>query len=133
MLHRDYILELVNRFVEVLVRDFERIRAVGDTEAITEMEEAIAELVELEPVMLLSLAPESLATFVSLSPQADAVAPYLVWGLGRVAEALDAVGDGFTANLRRDQARAVADAMGIDAEALPDDVADRLADEGIDG
>ena len=129
MLHRDYILRMVQRFVRVLLPALERIEETGDALAITEMEGAIAELVELEPVMLLSLTPDSLTTFVALSPNADAVAPYMVWGLRRVAEACERVGDEFTARLRGQQADAVAAAFGLEPDVVPEDVAEALDEE----
>ena len=129
MLHRDYILQLVQRFVRVLLPALERIEETGDELAISEMESAIAELVELQSSMLLSLAPESVATFVSLSPDAEAVAPYMVWGLMRSVEAYERIGDTSTAELRRSQAEAVAAHFGLALDVVPDDIAEAL-DEG---
>lgn len=119
MLQKDYILEIVGDFVEGVAKHLDAALA-GDAEATGEVEQDIAGLLDLDPEVALSLAPDSLVTMMVLSGMGDSVASYVTYALVRVADAYEAQGDADTAILRRAQATAVAESFGCDLTAVPE-------------
>lgn len=121
MLHRDYLVEMVENFVEgisdPLCRSYR-----GDKQALGEVEQQIALLVDLDPLLALSLAPDSLVSMMMLSGVADSMAAYVTYALRRVADAYEVQGDKATAVLRRTQAQAVAEAFMCDEADTPEEL-----------
>ena len=124
MLHRDYLLEVIEQFVSTVSQALARALLERDLDAAVEVEEAIAELVQLDPETAMSLAPESLVIMMQLSGTGDAVAGYAAYALNRLGDAYERMGDAELASMRRDQALAVADAFGADINEIPEELRD---------
>ena len=112
MLQRDYLLEILIRFIETLTRALKRAVEQNDLSGCREAERAVADLLELDPETAMVLAPASLVP----------VASYVGYTLDRVADIYEDGGDEATAELRRAQAEAVADAYGCDLMDVPDEL-----------
>ena len=74
MLHRDYLLEVIEQFVSTVSHALAKALLQRDLKAAEEVEAAVADLVQLDPETAMSLAPESLVTMMMLSGTGDAVA-----------------------------------------------------------
>ena len=121
MLQRDYIVQIIREFGEVLSRWLRPAVVEADGAAIEEVEAAIGKLVDLDGDVVVSLAPESLVTMFELSGVADSVAGYAGYALLRLGDAYDARGDADCAALRRTQAQALADAFGSRLGEIPEE------------
>ena len=124
MLHRDYLLEVIEQFVSTVSQALARALLERDLDSALEVEEAIAELVQLDPETAMSLAPDSLVIMMQLSGTGDAVAGYAAYALNRLSDAYERMGDVGTANMRRDQAEAIAEAFGADIDEVPEELRD---------
>ncbi|BCV19065.1 hypothetical protein AAK684_03660 [Leptogranulimonas caecicola] len=124
MLQRDYLSKLIESFtkqMEVYLKDAVILRK---TESIGEVEEALGELLELDPDMLLSLSPDSLVTMIALGGNGDALGDSVAYVLARLGDAEAQRGDKETAALRRQQARAVALGFGFNNQIVPEQFKD---------
>ena len=124
MLHRDYLLEVIEQFVSTVSRALARALLERDLEAATEVEEAVAELVQLDPDTAMSLSPDSLVIMMQLSGTGDAVAGYAGYALMRLSEAYAAMGETELAEMRAEQAYAIADGFGADLNEIPEELRD---------
>ena len=111
MLQRDYLLEILIRFIETLTRALKRAVEQNDLSGCREAGRAVADLLELDLVQMMEL-----------SNVGSAVASYVGYTLDRVADIYEDGGDEATAELRRAQAEAVADAYGCDLMDVPDEL-----------
>ena len=118
MLHRDYLLEIILRFVEAVADPLRRALLKADFDATREVDDAIAGLLDLDPHTALSLSPDSLVTMLLLSGVGDSVAEYVAYALDRVGDAYDDAGERALAEMRWDQAQAVVEAFGC-SDAVP--------------
>lgn len=121
MLQKDYVLEMVRRFGDVLARWLRPAVIDADGKAIDEVENAIGALIDLDGATALSLAPESLVTMMDLSGVADSVAGYASYALLRLGDAYDAAGNASVADVRREQARAISEAFGSELGRVPEE------------
>ena len=121
MLQRDYVLEIVDQFVEG-VSDALRRALRGEAGATDDIERQIGELLDLDPGTALVLAPDSLVTMMVLSGMGDSVASYVCYALERVSRLYERAGEEDLAGLRRLQARAVAESFGCDPARPPEDL-----------
>ena len=101
MLQRDYLLEILIRFIETLTRALKRAVEQNDLSGCREAERAVADLLELDPETAMVLAPASLVQMMELSSVGSAVASYVGYTLDRVADIYEDGGDEATAELRR--------------------------------
>jgi hypothetical protein len=124
MLQHDYILEVIGKFVESVTVALLGVFKKRDFSQISEAEAAVADLLDLDQETAMSLAPASLVTMMQLSGVGDTVAAYAAWALRKVADAYELSGDATTAGLRRDQARAIGDAFGVDEGEVPAEFAE---------
>ena len=122
MLHRDYLLEVIQQFVSSISQSLARALLQRDFDAAEEVETAVADLVQLDPETAMVLAPASLVQMMELSSVGSAVASYVGYTLDRVADIYEDGGDEATAELRRAQAEAVADAYGCDLMDVPEEL-----------
>lgn len=122
MLQRDYVLEIVDQFVEG-VSDALRRALRGEAGATDDIERQIGELLDLDPGTALVLAPDSLVTMMVISGIGDSVAGYVCYALSRLATIYGREGADDLAGLRRLQARAVAESFGCDPSAPPAELA----------
>lgn len=121
MLQRDYIVEMTQRFGNALTRWLKPAVLEGDLESIGGVETAVAELLDLPASTALSLDPASLVTIMELSGIADSVAGYVSYALLRLGDAYDAAGEASVAEVRRQQARAIAGAFGAELGKVPEE------------
>ncbi len=124
MLHRDYLLDLIEQFVSTISHSLVRAILQRDLDSALEVEEAIAELVQLDPETAMALSPESLVVMMQLSGTGDAVASYAAYALNRLADSYEQMGDAATAAARREQALAIAEAFGGDVNQIPEELRD---------
>lgn len=122
MLHRDYILDLVEHFVTGITDAFRR-AVGGEPLALADAEREIGDILELDPSTALSLAPDSLVTMMVLSGMGDSVASYVCYALDRLATLYERQGNEDAAGLRRLQAKAVAESYGCDPATPPAELA----------
>lgn len=120
MLQRDYLLELVRRFGDGLREHLVPAVLDADGDSIRAVEDGVGALIDLDGASALSLAPESLVTMMELSGVADSVAAHASYALERLADAYERAGDKGTARVRREQARAVAEAFAVEPGQVPD-------------
>ncbi len=127
MLQQDYLMRLIMQFVRGLRRSMERGR-VDPADAAESVEDAIAQALDLDAGVVLGLHPQSFASILSVSGTDPNVVEYLVHALMLEARYLDEAGSETTANLRRDQAAALAEAFGQQ----PPSFDDILTEEDLD-
>ena len=122
MLHRDYLLEVIARFVEALTRALRKAVELGDLEGCRETERAVAELLELDPETMGVLAPGSLVQLMVLSGVGESVSDYVGYALDRIADIYEDGGEDDLASLRRAQAEAIEEAFGGDLSQVPEEL-----------
>lgn len=121
MLHKDYLLEVIAQFVEVVTEALGLAHRKHDPTAVQEAEEAVAGLLDLDAQVALKLSPDSLVTMMLLSGIGDSLAEYVTYTLRELGDVYEEMGDVQTAALRRDQAVAVADSFGVDPDVVPEE------------
>ncbi len=115
MLQRDYLMKLLNDFAQAIVRTLEREKVNLDPEeAALSLEDAIGQAVDMDGVALLSLAPESFASILEVSDTDPRVIEYIARSLLLGSEYMAEAGNQAIANLRREQALALADTYELD-------------------
>ena len=124
MLHRDYLLEMIEEFVGVVLRALKRALAERDQTAAVEAEEALAGLLDLDASVALDLSPDSLVTMMLLSGMGDSLASYAAYTLERLGDAYEGMGQRDLAGLRHAQAEAVAESFGCSLELAPEGLED---------
>lgn len=124
MLHRDYLLEIIARFVEAVTVALRRALLEGDATSAQSVEDSVAALLDLDPQTAMNLSPDSLVTMMLLSGMGDSLASYVAYALDRVGDAYDDMGDAQKAALRWDQAEAVAESFGCDQSVVPEEFAE---------
>ena len=124
MLHKDYLLEVIEQFVSTVSQALVRALLQRDFEAAEEVEAAVADLVQRDPDTAMALAPQSLVTMMLLSGTGDSVAGYAAYALNKLGDAYDNMGEHDVAELRREQARAIADSFGADLNEVPQEFTD---------
>lgn len=113
MLQRDYLSKIIESFTKSCEQSLRLALVTRSDDAITETEDALGELMELDPQTLLRLAPESFVTMMRLGGNGEATGDYVAYVLNALADAYLLQGDRETAVLRRGQARAVSLAFGV--------------------
>lgn len=121
MLQHDYLVEVIQQFVRVALSPLSRALEDHDLEAAGEVEEAIGDLLQLDPETAMALAPESLVTMMQLAGTGDALSGYAAYALDRLADAYEGAGERELAETRRAQAEAVAAAFGADLSEVPEE------------
>jgi hypothetical protein len=119
MLQRDYIEEIIERFVNAVMDPIRRALLDHDEVACESVEHQIAELMSLSPDTAMSLSPESLCTMMLLSGIGDSIAGYCCWSMLRLADAYEAMGKQDLADLRRAQAEAIGRDFMYDTSVTP--------------
>jgi hypothetical protein len=125
MLQHDYLLEVINEFVETASRALRSAYSSHEpSEALEEVREAeqdVSALLDLDPSVAMSLEPDSLVTMMVLSGLGDAVSAYVAFVLSRLAQLYEKMGDSNTANLRREQVNAIVTSFGCDPSRPPEE------------
>lgn len=122
MLQRDYLLEVISRFVEAIMRALRLAVQQQDRTGCQEVERAVAELLDLDPETMGVLAPQSLVQMMELSGLGESVASYVGYALDRVADVYEDRGEQGLADFRRAQAEAVEQAFGGDLSCVPEEL-----------
>ena len=120
MLHRDYILEMIAEFCEAVTRALRHALEGGGVESCAEVESQIASVLDLDPMLALSLEPDSLVSMMVLSGMGSALAEYVAYALSELSDVYDELGEENLSKLRLAQAAAVAESFGCDLDAVPE-------------
>ncbi len=129
MLEQDYLMRIILQYAEILRRCWFKARQDRDPKAAADMlEDAVGEATEIDGATLLSLAPESMAGVLQVSGTDPRVIEYVVRSLALASVYLREAGETSLADLRLEQARALAGAYGLDLPDDPEDLADLLVD-----
>ena len=135
MLQRDYLLEVISQFVEVVTRALRAAHASDEVpasrESAREVEQSVAGLLDMDPDVAMGMEPASLVTMMVLSGLGEAVSGYVAFALSRVADVYDRIGEEDLAGFRREQAKAIAESFGCSTDNPPEELAP-LAQE-LDG
>lgn len=119
MLQQDYLMRLLMQFAEAIAKSLAKVKDDKDPEAAAELlEAAVGEATELDGAVLLSLAPESIASVVQVSGTDPRVVEYIARTLLLEASYLEDAGKSAKASLRTEQAYALAGAYGVDFDGL---------------
>lgn len=122
MFERDYLMKLILGYFKTIVIVIKQGEKEKDPEGAADLlEQAIGEATEIDGEVLLSLAPESIASVLQVSGTDPKVVGYVAHSLLLEAHYLMLACDFARAELREEQARALASAYGFD---LPDDLAE---------
>lgn len=108
----DYILRIVEQMGAALREAFARFSTGAEPEeplALTEF--AIGMVVDMDPKLFLRFSPQSMVSFVAISGLDDRLVTKLVEALELEADILDTEGNIVEAGVRREQARALHDAI----------------------
>ncbi len=115
MLTQDYLVRLLVDFAAGIMRSIQRQTEDRDSQGAAELlETAIGQSVDMDGDTLLALAPESIATILQVSGTDPAITEYVARSLMLASTYRADAGDAETAQLRADQARAIAAAYGHD-------------------
>lgn len=119
MLQQDYLVRMLMRLAEAISKSLAKAKDDDDPEEAAELlENAIGEATELDGAVLLSLAPESIASVVQISGTDPRVVEYIARTLMLEASYLEDAGKSEKAALRNEQALALANAYGIDVSSV---------------
>lgn len=122
MFERDYLMKLILGYFKTIIIVIKRGEKEKDPEGAADtLEQAIGEATEIDGEVLLSLSPDSIASILQVSGTDPKVVNYVAHGMLLEAHYLMLAYDFARAELREQQARALADAYGFD---LPDDPAE---------
>ena len=123
MFEQDYLMKLLLAFYQAMFKSLRRVTDEDEDpkEAADTLDEVVGNAVGMDGTSLLSLTPESVAGVLQVSGTDPRVTEFIARSLLLSSEYLTQAKQGALASLRVEQARAVADAYGID---LPDDPTD---------
>lgn len=113
MLQRDYLVQMIQQFIQAIMRS--RTTSQQDPQqAADSLENAIGSATDIDGATLLSLGPESIASVMQLSGVDPRVAGYIAYSLQLEAEYLHQAGNDVLAAIRQQQAEAVAETFMCD-------------------
>lgn len=121
MLRSDYILQMVQSFYDALGIAFSHAQLGESEQALAVLGRVVGEALEMRPEVALSFAPQSLVSMVELARLDETLALYLSFTLLKMSEILETQGSPL-AQLRRDQAHALAVAYGFPLGEEPPDI-----------
>ena len=123
MFEQDYLMKLLLAFYQAMFKSLRRVTDEDEDpkEAADTLDEVVGNVVGMDGTSLLSLTPESVAGVLQVSGTDPRVTEFIARSLLLSSEYLTQAKQGALASLRVEQARAIADAYGID---LPDDATD---------
>lgn len=111
MLEQDYLMRIISQLFAALRRSWERASGQEDPDGAARMlDEAIGEATELDGEALLSLSPDSMASILQVSGTDPQVSEYVARSLLLSSRYHGQAGNADLANLRRQQAYALAEA-----------------------
>ncbi|MDR1088683.1 MAG: hypothetical protein LBL23_05380 [Coriobacteriales bacterium] len=113
MFENDYIMRMILQLVRVLRRSLTKEYPTRETE-IHDIEGKVAEALDLDPRLMFKLEPESLVQLLQLGNLDPVLAVYAVRSIYYESDLLEEGGDCEKAELRRQQADAIAKAYGVE-------------------
>ena len=113
MLQQDYLVRMLTMFAEAIRRSLEKSRECDPRGAAEMLEAAIGDATDIDGSVLLSLTPESIASIMMVSGVDPRVTEYIARSLKLEATYLADAGEAELAQLRSEQADAVAAAYGL--------------------
>ncbi len=116
MLKNDYILQMIVE-LGTTIRKVLGLPAINRRDHYGSIEEAVGEAVGIDPSLFFSLEPESAATLMNMGDVDKKLATYVSHAILLMSRMMEADGDMSRAQLRREQAFAIASAFEVD---LPD-------------
>lgn len=118
MFERDYLMSIIMKYAEMLVKSWSRHKDKDDPLGSAQMlETAVGDATDIDGDALLSLAPESMASVMQVSGIDPRVCEYIGRSLVLASTYLHEAGDQERANLRYQQAVALSHVYGFE---LPD-------------
>lgn len=121
----DYLLDMIARYVEALAEGVGRERDGCGREALGSYEGVVGGVLDMDAGVALALAPSSLVTMLRLSAVDERLARLAAFAMERAADVYEGEGSPL-ADVRRRQARAVAEAYGFEGGSVPPEVAAEL-------
>lgn len=122
MFEQDYLMRMIMQLIEGIQRSMEK--ADGDEEdpsaAADMLEGVVGAAVDMDGGVLLSLSPDSIASVLRATGTDEGVTEYVARSLYLESAYLSESGDTARAQLRRDQALALADAFGFSIDGASD-------------
>lgn len=116
-MQQDYLMRYIQQFVEALVRSTTRVQEQQDHEGAARMlDNAVGNAVELDPDVLLSLAPDSIAGMVNIMGVDERLVEYMARSLVLAGDYYGRAGNEQLGVLRVQQGQALAAAYGIDLD-----------------
>ena len=131
MFENDYVMRMILQLVRVLRRSLARQFPNRATE-LEDIEGSVAESVALDPRLMFSLTPESLVSLLELGNFDAQLAGYVVRSIYYESDLLEADGQLSKAELRREQADAIAVRFGLEVkptDCAPEALEQFLADQ----
>ncbi len=121
MLHEDYLMRMFLQFAEIIRKSWMKEHDEHDPKAAAEsLENAVSVATDMDGETLLSLAPESIAGVMQVSGIDSHATEYVARSLLLASAYLREAGDNDLADIREQQARAIADAYGFSLPEQPD-------------
>ena len=134
MFERDYLMKLILGYFKLIVVVVKRAEKEKDPEGAANMlEAAIGEATEIDAEVLLSLSPDSIASILQVSGTDPKVVGYVAHGLLLESHYLMIACDFARAELREQQARALAEAYGVDRPDNPAEAENLLMEAAEQG
>lgn len=115
MLQRDYLMQMIQQFIQAIINSRTTVQR-NPQEAADSLENAIGQATDIDGATLLSLGPESIASVMQLSGVDPRVAGYIAYSLQLEADYLHQTGNVALADLRQQQAQAVAETFMCDMD-----------------
>ena len=115
MFENDYVMRMILQLVRVLRRSLNR-QFPDRASELEDIEGSVAEAVDLDPRLMFSLTPESLVSVLELGNFDAQLAGYVVRSIYYESDLLEADGQLAKAELRRQQADAIAKRFGLEVE-----------------
>ena len=127
MLEQDYLMRIILQFAEIIRRSWTKATDEHDPKRAADMlEGAVGQATDLDGGVLLSLSPESIASVMQVSGIDPRVTEYIARSLLLASGYLREAGEHQLADVREQQARAIALAYGIELPDSPENLADLL-------
>ncbi len=134
MFENDYIMRMIMQLTRVLRRSLIKQYPTPEEE-IRDIENKVGEALELDPRLMFKLEPESLVSLMQLGDVNPQLAVYAIRSIYYESDLLEEQGKLETAELRRNQADAIARAYGIEvtlADASPEALEEFLDEQEED-
>lgn len=128
MLERDYLVKMLIVFFKAVLKSLQRDKEQNPLEAAELLEAAMGEAIDMDSSVFLSLSPESIAVVLGVTETDPRVMGYVARSLLLESTYLKKANYQEIADLRHAQARAIADAYGIE---MPDELPLDLDEETL--